>query len=523
MMKRSFLSFLLIFVSLATFLLTLDLTRKKIGEPFSGYLTFKNGVVGAFYLPDWSGPKGGMTYHKRAPSPLAKEIFSKRDFFLIVILPAVSGLLFILLGTGLCLYLPEASARTPLLFFHFLVGNYLILSPEFHLTYRLSYLYLTLFSFVPATMIHFALHFPEGRSERGRDLFWISYLVSASLLVPYLYFFLRDPPTWMIVEYAIVFYVIGAYLFWLIRLVLVLRRPHLEFNRIIARYLLLGQVTAFVVPLAATIAIFVGGLSFPLNLASPLTILFPISLFVGVILGRLRQSQMQLVQTEKRAALGNLLAGLAHEINNPMTFVYSNLEPLREVIGRLPSGMSDVAELGKIADNIEEGATRTKAIIDHFRLFSYPGRGQDEEINVRDLLEHGISLLTPKWKGRVSIEQRFGDLPRLRGSPGELGQVFVSLLANAFEAIPGEGNVTLTTETDGCTVRIGIRDTGEGIPRDRLPRIFDPFFTTKAQGEGTGLGLTIASQIVRNHRGTIEVKSEVGKGTEFMVTLPLRP
>ena len=228
--KNPVLPCLLFLLSLITFFLTIAETNKKLGQPFPGYLTFKNGVVGAFYLPYWSGHKEGMTYHKIPPSPPSlSETFSKRDFILVALLPAATGLLFILLGTAVSLLLPSEAGRLPLLLFHFLVGNYLILAPDFHLTYRFTFLLLACFSFIPAAIIHFALLFPERAAtlSRHRTLYSLPYLVSLLIFIPYSYFFLRNPPLWIAIEHIVVFYVVASYLFWIARLVKTFRRPHL--------------------------------------------------------------------------------------------------------------------------------------------------------------------------------------------------------------------------------------------------------------------------------------------------------
>lgn len=533
--KNPVLPCLLFLVSLITFFLTIAETNKKIGQSFPGYLTFKNGVVGAFYLPHWSGHKEGMTYHKIAPSPLplspnrregSQEIFSRRDFFLVALLPAATGLLFILLGTAVSLLLPSEAGRLPLLLFHFLVGNYLILAPDFHLTYRFTFLLLACFSFIPAAIIHFALLFPERAAalSRHRTLYSLPTLVSLLIFIPYSYFFLRNPPLWIAIEHIVVFYVVASYLFWIARLVKTFRRPQLEFNRIIARYLLVGQVVGFIVPLTAVLAIFVGGISIPLNLAAQFILLFPISLFVGVTLGRLRRTQMELVLSEKRAALGNLLASLAHELNNPMTFIYSALEPLRDSLQSLKGEKGDQnwKDVDQLVNAIEEGATRSKAILENFRFFSYPGRQEPQEADLHEILEQSVRLLTPKWKDRIAIVRKFGKIPKVRCHPTEMGQVFVNLIANACDAITAQGTIEISTTKIDSKVIITIRDTGQGIAKESLPRIFDPFYTTKGQGEGTGLGLATTLEIVKKHGGTIDVKSEVGKGAEFVITLPLK-
>jgi signal transduction histidine kinase len=554
-MKQKLLLFLLILITLASFGGTLTITHTKIDQPFPGYLTFQNGVVGAFYVPGWVGQKERIRYHYISPSPQPSpapstalrtgrgegetlrrsqinelEIFSLRDYLLIVLLPAISGLLFFLLGAGLCLYLPHESGSLALLFFHFLVGNFLILSPEFHLTYRFSYLHLAVFAFIPAAMIHFAFLFPEPQKsfERGRFFHVLPYLASALLLIPYCHFFLQAPSTWIKIEYGVVFYVIAIYLFWLTRLAKTLRRPQLEFNRIVARYLLSGQMIAFTLPLAAVVAIFVGGFSFPLNFAAPVIILFSLSLFVGVIFARFRQSQMQLVQAEKWATVGNLMAGLAHEINNPLNFIYSNLEPLRETLQFLKkdshSQKVDVwNELDQLVEDMEEGATRVKSIVENFRYFSYPSQEKTEAVDLHEVLDQSLKLLTPKWKDRITIFRNYGNIPKIQSSHGEIGQVFVNLLANACEAISKEGTVQISTSYVRAkeSIEIRIRDSGVGIPKEEIAKIFDPFYTTKPQGEGTGLGLAITLQIVKKHQGTIEVKSEIQKGTEIVVSLVL--
>ncbi len=522
MIKRHFLflSFILIFISLFNAYLTLQFTHEKVGKSFPGYLAFENGVVGAFYLADWSGTKRGLKYHDRAdPQDPLNDIFSQRDYVLTVLLPTFSGLFFILLGTGVCFYLTRGSGSIALLLFHFFAGNYLILSPEFHLTHHLSLYFLLFFAFIPAGMIHFALSFPD--EEKGRLRFILPYFVSALFSVPYLYFFMRDPTVWIGVEYAVVYYMAGAYFFWIYRLAKTLKKPQLEFNRIIARTLLLGQISAFVVPLLAAISIFVMNISLPLNLAAPFTLLFPIALFVGAVLGKLKQSQMQLIQAEKRAAFGNLLSGLAHEINNPLTFIYSGIEPLRERIEALnvhPSVKQDITEIVEV---MEEGATRARAILANFRHFSGDAQDSLEKCDLREVMDQSLELLSSKWKGRIEVMREYQEIPRVSVNKIEMGQVFLNLLSNACDSISGNGKIFIRMERHDAGIRILISDSGVGMSKEILKHVFDPFFTTKAQGDGTGLGLAIVLEIIKKHKGTIDVKSEIGKGSEFVVTLPV--
>ncbi len=363
---------------------------------------------------------------------------------------------------------------------------------------------------------------------------FVPYVGSVCLAIPYLFFFERNPMRWIQAEYAVVFGVILSYLFWLGSLGYTLRRPHLEFNRIIARYLLLGQLIAFTVPLLATLAVFMFKISIPLNFSAPFVLLFPIALFLGIILGRLRQSQMQLIQAEKMATLGNLFAGLTHEINNPLTFVYSNLEPLRESLHHLKEKILSspnppdeetqrvLNDLDPLVDTMEEGATRAKKIIETFRSMSRSGESEVSEVDLNFLTQQSLNLLSPKWKNRIQIETHFSALPLLRLSPTEIGQVLMNVLSNAFESIPQRGVVTVTTRGSQKWVEVCVKDSGEGIPKSSLSKIFDPFYTTKPQGQGTGLGLAIVFQKVKKCGGTIEVKSEVGRGTEVVVRLPCK-
>jgi signal transduction histidine kinase len=521
---------ILLLVSLGLFAFTMRDTASKIGRTFPGYLTFENGVIGAFYVSDWSGHKSGLTYHQMAPeTPSTQEqVFSKKDFVVVSLLPAISGLLFVLLGLCIFYYLPGVLGRYPLFAFHLLAGNYLILCPDFHLTYHFSYVVIGCFAFIPATVIHFALLFPEEHrmTKANRWIYGLSYALSLFIVIPYIAFF-HNPQLWMKIEFVAFAYLIFSYFFWLLRLDRTNRKPQLEFNRIIARYILLGQIVAFAIPLIFGVAIFAGSFSFPLNLAAPLSILFPISLFMGVILGRLRQSQMQLVQSEKNAALGNLLAGLAHEINNPMTFIYSAIEPLKDSLNAMwtttdkAQHEKEMKNVQELVDIMEEGATRAKSIIESFRYFSHPDQNEKKSIDLHEIIDQSLRLLQPKWKDRIRIVKNYGNIPLVRSQPTELGQVLINILSNACYAIAKDGTIEISTSIKQEYVVVKIRDDGMGMNKEILSKIFDPFFTTKNQGEGTGLGLAITLQLVKKNGGTIEASSEPGKGTTITIGLPV--
>jgi PAS domain S-box-containing protein len=229
------------------------------------------------------------------------------------------------------------------------------------------------------------------------------------------------------------------------------------------------------------------------------------------------------------AAVGELAAGLAHEINNPLAYVRSNLALLekhwksltdpdalpaeeREAVG------AEAAEL--IADSLL-GVDRAAEIVRGVRHFTHAGHPTRERADLNGLLDDAISMLRPRLRPpELAIELRAGEIPPVACAPQELRQVFLNLLVNALDAVEGRGHVVVSTRTDGDEVVVEVRDDGCGMSAETLERIFDPFFTTKRVGEGTGLGLGIAWHIVQKHGGHIDVESSPGAGTRFEVRLP---
>jgi signal transduction histidine kinase len=239
----------------------------------------------------------------------------------------------------------------------------------------------------------------------------------------------------------------------------------------------------------------------------------------------LQEAQVKLLQTEKLASLGRLAAGVAHEINNPVSFISSNIPPLRSRIAELegvipPERSSLLDEIREFVDIMGRGAERTTRIVGDLRTFSRLGQAPFKPVDLHEGIEVSLRLLEPRWRGRVEIHRDYADLPEVECDAGQVNQVVMNLLANAFDAIPGEGNVWLRTWCDADTVGFAVRDDGVGIPPDRLEQVFEPFFTTKEIGRGTGLGLAIVHGIVTAHRGRIEVSSRPGEGTTFQVWLP---
>jgi two-component system, NtrC family, sensor kinase len=268
----------------------------------------------------------------------------------------------------------------------------------------------------------------------------------------------------------------------------------------------------------------------------------------------LEDAQGQLIQSEKLASIGQIAAGVAHEINNPVGFVSSNLGTLESYLQRVFALLNAYIEAdqaapgpsspalaharmlrsthdfdflrGDIVDLLKEsreGLVRVKGIVQDLKDFSRTGGEEAWEMaDLHAVLESTLNIVRSELKRKARIEVNYGDLPKVECVASRLSQVFINLLVNAGQAIGAEGKVTLSTGVEGSQVWIRVEDTGSGISEENLSRIFDPFFTTKPVGEGTGLGLSVSYAIVLKHGGQIDVASEVGRGTQFTVRLPIR-
>ena len=245
----------------------------------------------------------------------------------------------------------------------------------------------------------------------------------------------------------------------------------------------------------------------------------------------LKEAQSQLVQSAKMASLGQLVAGIAHEINNPLSFVLSHHgtveRALSELAGEVEPQLAGAARarwdkaLRRLADT-RQGLERIGELVLKLRTFSRLDEGEHKYVKIEESIESVLALLQHRMRERIVVHRRYGPVKVVPCYPGPLNQVLMNLLANAIDAIAGEGEITIATgEADGMFF-VSVADTGEGIPEHARERIFEPFFTTKPVGEGTGLGLSISYGIVRRHGGAIEVKSERGRGTEMIVRIPLQ-
>jgi signal transduction histidine kinase len=244
---------------------------------------------------------------------------------------------------------------------------------------------------------------------------------------------------------------------------------------------------------------------------------------IAEALDQLRRAQDELVRSEKMASMGRLVAGIAHEINNPVNAVVNTVGPLEITLADVPASPSAKADIAEMIRVIQRGARRTKEIVQALHNYS---RGDDDRVVEVDLqrgIDDSLDLLRHHLKSGIKVDRQYGEVGRVRGHAGQLHQVFMNLLTNAAQALGKHadgGIIRIATERRDGQAVITVADNGPGIPAEVLPRIFDPFFTTKDVGEGSGLGLSIVHGIVERHGGTIAVDSEVGKGTTFTVSLP---
>jgi PAS domain S-box-containing protein len=267
-----------------------------------------------------------------------------------------------------------------------------------------------------------------------------------------------------------------------------------------------------------------------------------------ILIRKLSDMQGQLLQSEKMASIGLLAAGVAHEINNPLAFISSNFGSLERdakdilklisafegVEGLLPGearapvafmkqdiGLDDIRQdLDALFVESREGLQRVKHIVQNLKDFSRPGGTEKEMADLEQGLDSTLNVAWNEIKYKADVVREYAGVPELYCLPSQINQVFLNLLINAAHAIEGKGTIVVRTGCDDKVVWVDIEDNGSGIAPEHLDHIFEPFFTTKPVGKGTGLGLSIVYGIVQGHRGTIDVKSEVGRGTTFRVALP---
>jgi signal transduction histidine kinase len=259
-------------------------------------------------------------------------------------------------------------------------------------------------------------------------------------------------------------------------------------------------------------------------------------------LSELKKIQTQLIQTEKMSSLGQLVAGIAHEINNPVSFIYSNIQPALEYIDDLfniidncnCNNDTDIdleflrEDLPKLLNSMHVGAERIKQIVLSLRNFSRTDEAPIKEVDIHEGIDSTLMILGHKLKltsrgKKINIIKNYGEFPAIECYPSQLNQVVMNLLSNAIDAVDGveSPQIEITTDSVGEMVKVFIKDNGVGIPDNLKNKIFDPFYTTKPVGKGTGMGLGISYQIVKRHQGQLWCDSQLGEGTTFTILLPI--
>ena len=235
-------------------------------------------------------------------------------------------------------------------------------------------------------------------------------------------------------------------------------------------------------------------------------------------LKELKETQIQLINSEKMASLGQLVAGVAHEINTPVASIKSN----NGIVAKLLDSIEDT-ELKEMLTDIneidKEAVNRISNIVTSLKKFVRLDEAELQEADINKELDLTLELIRHETKNRIEIIKNYGEIPLVKCFPNMLNQVFTNILINACQAIEGKGKITITTEFKNKKLIVKINDTGKGIPKNQLNKIFTAGFTTKSSGVGTGLGLAICSKIIEKHRGEIIVNSEVGRGSEFIITI----
>jgi signal transduction histidine kinase len=244
----------------------------------------------------------------------------------------------------------------------------------------------------------------------------------------------------------------------------------------------------------------------------------------------LQETQNQLMQSEKLKSLGQLVAGVAHELNNPIGFVHANLQLLDEFIEKLVAAQESGADTSQYRDAISkllsrsrEGTERVKQIVQDLRTFSRMDQADLQMAQLADEIDRTLTLMEPRFRGSIEVVRDYAPLPEVRCFPSQLNQVFLNLLMNACDVLDEEngGTITIRTRSIPDGVQLEFEDSGPGIPAEVQTRLFDPFFTTKEIGKGTGLGLSLSHGIIERHGGRIQIVSDPGQGAVFQIELPL--
>ena len=531
------------------------------GKLFPSFLSMANGEVGALHPPRWTDGKA-LAYHDLVLSldsdgEKARGVFLHQgqtlsldlslkplqgtEFFIVAVLPILCALFYWISGLFIYRYQKNLAHRHSLLAFHLCLSIYFASLFDFHSSHLLSLVFLLSFVAISILLYQLALSFPLALEpeKRYKKLKVGLSVLGCLLALPYLFLFFQKNPTWLVSEKALLIYAAGAYILWLLRIFLLSRKPLAPFLRSFSRYLFWGNLSAFLVPFAVGMTFFIVKRALPFQYVVPLTLLFPAFILLATLLALFKDSQMRLVQAEKMASLGNLMSGIAHEINNPLNFLSANLDTLKSYLHFLKSNLGhpearyrdrmnahEILEESEVmASEMENGLNRIEDII---RLLKKMIRGEEmptETFLVQEAVDEAIGFLAlshPNLKNWVYCEISQGATLRL---PRTIFlEVLLNLLSNALYALkdlPQKPQaISIYFYHEATHAVLAVIDQGCGISSQDLPRVKDAFFTTKPVQQGMGMGLALVERWVQAWRGTLEIKSELGKGTEVWIKIP---
>ncbi len=567
---------------------------ETVGMPFAGVLPFENLFSGAFTQPNWEGGRNHLKFQDRIVAANHEKLQSAADWKRIVEESELSsristsidrsgkveelslnirrltaddvysifaplfatGVAFLLIGALVSLIQPMPPGVFAFLLYALLTGTYFLTSYDFHTTYHFRDVLLISFAFIPATVIDLSLTFPRPLMRRAwsQPIALSAYGLSSLLLIPYIRWFIDRPQSWNQIQYALFLYLSLAYIGWV---AMVLYRIKFDSDSLVrkqCKLILFPLIPAFGTIFVITWMVMVFHREIPFNWIVPICLAFPVAIAIAMFsrnlflvdrlehevserTEELKKAQAELSEASKRAAIGMLAAGTAHEIGNAMNLISSNLPVLKKYSERLMQLVlsfpkdPQIAEEKKKVDfdfiqsdlpdllsNVERGAERAIAIVGDLKSFSRPDTSGESDVDLSFVIESTLRLLRTELGTRIKIEKQIETIPTVRANSGQIHQVVLNVLLNAVQAISLEGTISISLARREHEAILTIQDSGKGISPEQLGRIFEPFFTTRPGG--SGLGLSVSYGIVSAHGGKLSIASEVGKGTIVTMRLP---
>ncbi|MCB0308514.1 MAG: hypothetical protein KDD48_04010 [Bdellovibrionales bacterium] len=560
---------------------------ETVGKPYLGILPFNNLYIGAFTQHDSANQNLDLDYHdrllaindtsiqkaedisallqhhtngqtyelriesngKQKTLKSYQTLLSANNVFKIFAPLSATAIAFFMIAILVLLIKPEPKGSAAFTLYCISMGVYLISAYDFHTTYQLIHPLFISISFLPATIIHMSLDFPDQiftKSQRIKIRLG-AYVLSFVIFIPYDIFFWGNPKLWSYFEHACFFYISLSYIFWVWSMIFRYRHTKDSTIRKQSRHILLAIVPGFGFIFVLVWLTFIFKVPVPLNYVAPFCLLFPIVLVGAMFRSNLflvqtlehqihertetlRKKELELFQTHKLASVGLLASGTAHEIGNAMNVIVSNLPILKKYIDLFMSKLRSqsihdseliyaLKDTPDLLNDLDRSSHRALDIMNHLKYFAKPDISGKILFQVEQALESTLKWIKRTLPKGISIQFEKKVTSPIEAVPGQLEQVFLNLLFNAVEALGEKGTISIDQQEKEGHIVVSIHDTGPGILEKDLHKIFDPFFTTKTSG--TGLGLSVSYGIIKSHGGTLEVESNPAQGTTFKIKLPI--